>query len=586
MVSKLKLMLGLLAAGASIGAWPMRSCYTGIHNFDFYWAAAGNDANDCSSPATPCLTIARLNSFPFPNNATAHLNGGDTFAGGIVVSNANLTITSYGTGQAIVSSGNSAACVSATNIDNVKINNITCTGGGTATNLTDGILIYNSSTGSAAYVAPTITNNTISGYGANCVDIIVAGTGGTSTSKFSGTTNINGNTLHDCTGNAPAVAAPGSSGLGLNACVRVIRGQYTFAFDTVNINNNTIFNCQGPTVATTFGTGFGIWLSDVGQGCSVSNNLIHDTGLHNGTSPGPAGLILLRISPSNTGCVLRFNEVYNSNSGVSGDGNCLDLDLGTNNVTVQYNFVHDCTVSGYQTGNFGGSNTNNIFRFNIWQGSYSNSEGGMSLQEGANTSGDGQPNGFRNIAVYNNTFIANGLFGTGANTQSVCAFGSGGGAVNPFQVNFSNNICFTANTAAIPARIVLNLAAPNSFVLTGNDYFSAGGGAMPSVTVDNGVTIMTSLAALHAAGFEQTPGPINVGTIGNPNFTGTPPLAIPCGGYNGTCPAGATLANGTTAGKGKGLNLNSLYSFNVGTQDYYGNAVTNTTLPIGAAANQ
>jgi hypothetical protein len=93
-----------------------------------------------------------------------------------------------------------------------------------------------------------------------------------------------------------------------------------------------------------------------------------------------------------------------------------------------------------------------------------------------------------------------------------------------------------------------------------------------------------SLAALQAAGFEKVSGN-PVGTNANPNLAGPFPAGN-CGGYSPSCPPAYELTSNTPAGKTNGLNLTTIYGFPVGPQDFYGNGVTATTLPIGAAANK
>ena len=141
---------------------------TGGGNLNTYFVAAnGSDSNNGTSSATPWQTIAHVNATTLVANPIVSFRGGDTFSGGIVVNNANATITSYGSGQPTISSGNSAACVTAINAISVIITNLICTGGGDTTNTTSGILVQNTS--GHSIVGPTITNNTVSGYGGSGV---------------------------------------------------------------------------------------------------------------------------------------------------------------------------------------------------------------------------------------------------------------------------------------------------------------------------------------------------------------------------------------------------------------------------------
>jgi hypothetical protein len=519
------------------------------HVYSFYFAAAGSDLNDCATPMTACQTLARLNNLSQSAGTIMHLNGGDTFTGGITVNTNNLTITNYGTGNPTISSGTSVACINATNFGGLVVSNITCLGGGNALNTNDGIVNF-INIGNLSVVGPSISNVTVSGYGGNCIDVNV--TGPVSTSKFIGSTSLTGSTIHDCTGNVNGgIFGPG---FGLNACVRMLHGNLPVVFDQITISHNIIYNCPGAP-GTTYGTGFGVWVTDV-KNCTFSNNIVHDTGSANTTSPGPAGVIFLRVT-GNPGCTVSFNEVYNISGGSAGDGEGIDFDIGVVNSLAEYNYVHETQTGGlaifatFYAQN--GPNSNNTFRFNMVQG-----PGGF-----FGLSDNSQPLP-ATVALYNNTFIQSGGDCVHANGSVV--------------LNVSNNICFGNGINAS-----INIDTATGFTLTGNDYFSTGG-TFPHVSVDGGSTYMTSLAALQAAGFEKV-GASNTGTIANPTFTGTPPAGV-CGGYDGTCPSTYNLNVGSTLIKGSGLNLNSIYSFNVGTQDFYGNVIGPTTLPIGAAGNR
>src|SRR5437899_1960024 len=47
----------------------------------YYFSASGSDNNDCKSTATPCQTIARLNSLTYAKDDSILLHGGDSFIG-------------------------------------------------------------------------------------------------------------------------------------------------------------------------------------------------------------------------------------------------------------------------------------------------------------------------------------------------------------------------------------------------------------------------------------------------------------------------------------------------------------------------
>jgi hypothetical protein len=544
MVDKLKLLVIILFAAVGIGAWPSSGNYGGQPlNRDFYFAATGNDSFDCASIATACQTLANLNSLTYPTHATVHLHGGDTFTGSITVPQNNFTITSYGTGQAIISSGNSSACINGDDKSSLTINNINCTGGGVATNTTDGIDTGDLS--GPVLTDITITNNTVSGYGGTGISV---GSAVNTANAVSGVV-INNNVVHD--NNEGIIADDGSA-----------FGPHLGVISNVTVSGNTVYNntgasCLGPGCIG----GFGILFGGVQTG-TIQNNLVHDNGIQNTSAGGGPEGIATSFSDS---ILIQFNEVYRQGDGhspASVDGQGIDFNTATTNSTMQYNYSHDNCQALHAVGQCSDSETHlagtgNVIRFNIFQSTQNVPAFLVGLQNTGNS-----------IAIYNNTFLVTG-------SSPILTGGSSGNTHT-----FANNIFDSVNNNVIN---YINLTG--TINLTGNGYHNDGG----SLSVDINGTGYTSLAALQAAGFEKVSGS-PVGFDANPNLTGSFPAST-CGtattvGWNASCPLQYTLSSSSRAGKGKGLNLNTVYGYNVGTQDFFGNAVTNTTLPIGAAANK
>lgn len=560
MVNKLKILLAAFSIAISMGAWPsggrFPNCPT-IGNGTFYVSSVGSDRYPGTGKQCPWKTIAHVNAHTFAANSTVLFAGGQTFSGGLVlttgVTPGLFTINSYGSGQATISSGNSE-CIKATNVPNITIHNIVCVGSGALISATDGIRIVSTS---ALLAGPTITNSTVSGYGHGCILVQrESGGGGHGLNNVT----INNNITHDCTGNY--TLTPNSDDVGIS-CIQVGNGFGLVPGDNTNITitNNQAYNCNGiANVSNNVPTGFGILVTN-SAAVLVANNLAHDNGSLSTTAAGPVGIIFQTV---NNG-VISFNEVFNTGSpgGSNSDGEGIDLDQGVSNSIVEYNFVHGNSHGELLVGDFGFvANSNNIFRFNILQTTKINVSG-LLIQ--ANSFGT------TNLQIYNNTFIL-------TNTGDFCI---GGGAVNNTQVltvNISNNICY--GLGALNASIILQ-AGNTPIVITGNDYFSDSG-TFPHFSPDGGSTFYNSLAAMHTAGYEKV-GASNVGTVANPTVAGVSLLAASCGGYSTTCPPEFLLKSSSTLLSPAGLNLNTDYGFVVGSQDFFGNAVTASTLPIGAS---
>ncbi len=72
----------------------------------YYVSANGNDANNGTSTSTPWQTINKLNSFKgFGPGDNVYFRSGDTFYGGIIVSNSGITYGSYGSGNQPIITG-------------------------------------------------------------------------------------------------------------------------------------------------------------------------------------------------------------------------------------------------------------------------------------------------------------------------------------------------------------------------------------------------------------------------------------------------------------------------------------------------
>jgi hypothetical protein len=508
----------------------------------FYVSPSGNDSNSGTSQDAPWQTVTKVNSYSLPSNSTVSFQGGQTFSGSIAVQTNNLTINSYGVGQAIISSGNNATCITAINIAGLTVNNITCTGGGNLTNTTDGIHIETNLTGSQRFAGPTITNSTVSGYGVNCINVVT--TGATGTAGFDNVT-INGNTAHDCTGNYK------SSGL-VTSCIEVASAavQLKIIFTNVTVNNNVAYNCPGTTGGSN-ATGIGIAIGQT-TGLTASHNLVHDCGRNSKTTAGPVGILFYLVDQG----IMSFNEVYNISTSQA-DGNGLDFDGGVTNSVMEYNYVHHNTYAEIMLGDFNALlNDSNVVRFNIVEAS--NNDSGLHFAC-SNTS-----IGCTNEAIYNNTIASNG---------APQISGSGGSSV-PLSITFANNILYGYGGA--PSKFNFNVVSGETIKVTGNDYF----GSQFHFTVDGGVTDWTSLAEVQAGGYEKVSGG-PVGTASNPQLN-NPGDGGNCGGYRSSCPSAYKLQAGSPMASPHGLNLNTLYRYNVGTQDFYGNAVTSEKLPIGA----
>jgi hypothetical protein len=515
------------------------------HGHTFYVSPNGSNRNNGLSPSRAWFSIEKVNKFKFARNDRVLFEGGRTFRGAIVLSNFSvpgpITIGSYGTGKATISSGDLAACITATDIPSVMINSVVCAGGGNTTNSTSGISIVNDQSNNTMLGGPTIANVTVSGYGVNGIE--VKGTKGDS--GFSGIMII-GNTVHDNTGNYTATSS---------ACI------YLFDFSSlqaplknVNVSRNTVYNCTGTAKSSTW-SGSGIAVDNV-NGAMVQYNIVHDSGSKSGTCGGPVGI----IAYGGNDVTIQFNEVYNigtdtKTGGCDGDG--IDVDGNQSGSIIQYNYTHDNVGDGLLVAAFTNStNIGSTVRFNISHNDGSNTDGGvggLQIFAGPDASVSG-------CNIYNNTVYSS----VGWIFSSI-----DNGSVISCQV--SNNIFYSLRDGGYLVY------APNSseLAMTGNDYFAAMGQRIRW----NGTTY-PSFATWQAATGQEKIRNANVGHTSEPQLPNYGRRAT-TRGYIPADLSASKLQIGS-AMIDEGLNLNSEYGLNIGSRDFYGAAISSSSPPIGA----
>ena len=201
LISIVVLLYGIATVGLLQFATPISG--------NVYVAATGSDLNP-GTQALPWQSLTNVNSRKFLSSACVNLNGGDTFGGGTTgINSATLKcVSSYGTGRATISSGNSAPCLVLTNISNFNGSGaIDCRGGSTTVSTTDGIDVINSVNGTSL-IGPTITGWTVENYGGNCFTL--EGTNGTA--GFNGG-SLTLTTFQSCTGELNSA--------GITSCINV-----------------------------------------------------------------------------------------------------------------------------------------------------------------------------------------------------------------------------------------------------------------------------------------------------------------------------------------------------------------------------
>jgi len=500
----------------------------------YYVSSAGNDSNP-GTLASPWLTTTKVNSSSFVGGDIISFNGGNSFSGGITLSTnvsgtsstTPLTINSYGTGRATITS--STIAIYTSNVAGIVCQNLILTGTGASNSY--GILHENYTTGSTVYDYLKDTYLTISSF-----DIGVAVAAYPSDNSHSGFSNVE---VSHCTiSNGINYGIYGYSSYGAG-----------YGHSNVHLFSDTISNFVG--VAGPLHSGNGITFAEV-NGLTAEYNIVHDCGANNTSSSGPVGLWCYEA----TNALLQYNEVYNQATNSAADGGGFDFDGGVTNSIMQYNYSHNNYGPGFMFYSYNDTYlttwNNNIMRYNISQNDAThNTSSYSSIFIGATST-------MTNAYCYNNT-IYNSLSGSGLLGFYGTSVGGATGIV-------SNNIFYSANNANLINTIGTNPTIP----ITGNDWFNTGNFSM----LWNGNTYTTYSSWQTATGQEKISGS-NVGKTSNPLLM-SPGAAGVTGGYAPALLKAYRLSQASPM-ISNGLNLFTVYGINVGSQDYYGNSIPNSS---------
>jgi hypothetical protein len=524
----------------------------------YYASAAGNDSSDCQTIITPCLTPAGILTYvggTWVRGDTYNFNGGDTFTGTatISISDANtgavagdlITFQSYGTGQATIENTHASNSVfKVSNSGGVKLDNLKISGKSADPAVsTQSLVVFDGSTANTRYNI-TISNNDITkGYAG------IQFLPGASSAYDSPA--ITGNTIH-------AIPIAGIQFIGVAANGDDIAANGFNRTLTPTITGNTIHTIDGAIGASSLGQSIGIYLININGG-TFSNNLIRDIAA---TSVLGGGAVVTVVANNIT---IAGNEIYNIHGPVGQDGSGIDVDWGSTNILVQYNYLHDidgAALIAFE--NASGAHptgqptwANNTFRYNVIQNAAKVDWGAFSFIGDTITA----------ASIYGNTFTV----GAGGGNKLVYATTS---VTNLATIKFLNNI-FIGSTSAVG---LISITAQSGTVAgdiewKNNVFYTNAGNE--AITDPSGT--YTSIAAWEAA------------TANAANNRHVDPLltaAFTATTYNSPAQIiGLQAVNiaTTSQAKNNGIDINGApYSYGA-TRDFKGTPVPqNTTFDIGA----
>jgi hypothetical protein len=443
---------------------------TNLLAIDYYVSPSGNDKRAGTSSAM-WKTISRVNQNTYHPGDRILFQGGAQFNGTLNFSNASagtaanpIAITSFGVGRATIYGGSNSA-ISAYNTAGFSISNLNLTGSGAGVDKQPGISFYADAAGNIQFDTVKINQVNVSGFKY-----------GISIGSWNGLTGYKNVSITYVISHDNQEAGIAMYGYTSTTFVG-------YPHQNVYIGHSTAYNNLG-AAGTTSSSGSGIVVGNA-NGVVIERSLAYNNGNNNTHNGGPVGIWTWDCANA----VIQFNESHHNHTNSQVDGDGFDLDGGSVNCVMQYNYSHDNDGAGYAVAEFSGArpHLNNLIRYNISQNdSRRNGVGAITFWNGGS--------GIQNTQVFNNT-----VYVTPAAVQpSALLFETPTSAVG-----IRNNMFLT--TGGVP---IINVAPGQSgFVLQGNDYWSYGSGM---VLYYDGIPY-NSLAALQSATGQELQNGTSVG---------------------------------------------------------------------------
>jgi hypothetical protein len=375
--------LGVAAATAAHAA----TCTT------YYISTSGNDGNSGCSTSAPWKSIAKVNATTFAAGASILFQDGGSWTGelhplGSGSASSHVVISSYGSGARPIIAGNgAAAAIYLVNQSYWTIQNLEITDNAATAALRSGIQLQNNTSGILKGIS-IIDNNihNVKGYWSSTAGIQPSTSSGIAfnlsdsyaANGWSGVL-INGNTL----------TTDDAGGIYLGSLAGKGHDQNTTGVD---IENNTLTDVGGNDIVCIF---------------CVDALVQYNVATNSGSRYSGAGI----WTALSTGAVEQYNEVSEQHKHGS-DGQAFDTDLGTKNITVQYNYTHSDAWGFFEFCCNGSDGTvSSVTRYNISQND--GSAFAVFRLFGVSTTASSQ--------IYNNTIYVNGSTNSAITTRTPAA---------------------------------------------------------------------------------------------------------------------------------------------------------------------
>ena len=512
-----------------------------LHATDYYLGSAAG-----SQGGVVVTSISALNTLRLRPGDRVLFQGGETFAGTVTLNAEDagtadrpVVLTSFGNGRATIASGAESA-IRIRNAGGIIVRGLQLEGASSASNRGRGIdaEVGRSDDGRLSYLRFQDLLIRRFDHG-----VWIGGFHTGSTVAYPGFSDVRLENVEVTDVRSEGINLWGTWVAGGNG------GRYNHA--DIMIVRCRVSDAKGDPAADTH-TGSGIVVGQA-DGVLIEHCVAHDNGGRGpATGGGPFGIWAWESNR----VTIQHNLVYNQRSPSDVDGGAFDLDGGTTNSVVQYNYSRNNDGPSVAVIQFEGSSATrgNVIRFNI-----SENDNRKAARQGAFYVGDWEGAGpIEGVEVYNNTWYTTATSGGG---RPPLVFVESGGRITG--INVRNNLLVAGHSGPLLAGPINR---PERVRYQGNNYW---GGS-------------TELSVLRNGGQERI-GSRNLGLRVDPQ------LEAP--GQGGAITRTEELA-GLTAYRlrpgspvaNAGLDLQAEFGLEVGARDFYGTAVGSAALPMGAAA--
>ena len=513
---------------------------------DYFVSPQGSETNSGLSQGQAWKSIAKVNQGRFRSGDRILFQAGQTFAGNLAITPANLLakggrpleIGTYGLGSPATISAGSGTGLSVYNTANLTISNLRFIGN-PVTNQGSGLAFTADLPGNVKLEHINITNVEVAGFGQYGILL----------QSNNGLTGYRDVLIED-------VSTHDNTEAGLYVMGPWPRPLSGYPHSNVTVRRCRAFNNSGRP-GTETNSGNGIVLSTVDNGL-IERSIAYGNGWRNTANGGPVGI----WAWDSNHVTIQYNESHSNRTASATDGGGFDLDGGSINSVLQYNYSHDNDGAGYLLAEFDGviACSHNTIRFNISQNDgRRNGYSGIVLWNGGA--------GIDNIDIFNNTIFMS--LSTGATPKGLEIM------TPTTNVHIRNNLFVT--TGGVP--LISVTGGQQGLLVQGNNYWASGS----TTAFAWAGQWFDSLSSWRTATGQEKIGAVPLGTSVDPRLANA--------GQGPSLDDASRLASGLPAYQlqagspllGRGLDLRKGFGVDPGDNDFFANRLNgNPALSVGA----